>query len=192
MTTDPTSPATGAERREFFRVEDQLLLACRPVPREVIDRTPADTHFDNGEVFKLMRELRAMDGEHSSLLRSVTEQNRELGACLKSINRKLELIATTLATLHPSSDEPEPQRVSLSESSIAFVPKQLLPSGTVVALQLTLLPQHAGLAVYGEVVANRDDKPERIVVSFLNLRDSERQVLARHTLQVQIAARRRG
>lgn len=189
MTTPPLT-ASPAERREFFRVEDRLLLACRIVERAAIGDATADSHFDNGEVFRLMRELRAMDGEHSSLLRSVTEQNRELGACLKSINRKLELIAGTLAALHPDSDDPAPQSVSLSESSIAFTPQQPLPLGTVVALQLTLLPQHVGLALYGEVVANRDDKPERAVVNFIDLRDSERQVLARHTLQVQIAARR--
>lgn len=190
MTAD--NPGIDAhERREFFRVEDHVLLSWRPVTREALETRPAESHFENGEIFKLMRELRAMDGEHSSLLRSLTEQNRELGACLKAINRKLELIATTLSALHPGAVEQQPQSVSLSQVGIAFACPTTVPVGTLLALELTLLPQHVGAAIYGEVVANRDDKPERTVVNFIKLRDSDRQIIARHTLQVQIAARRR-
>ena len=39
-------------------------------------------------------------------------------------------------------------------------------------------------------IAKRDEKTGLTVVSFVRLRDSDRQILARHILQVQIAAKK--
>jgi len=187
----PSATATaGGERREYFRIEDQLILRYREVPRDAVGNAPAEHHFDNSEVFELLRELRHIDQEHNNVLRALAEQNRELGLYLKNVNRKIELVANALASLDQVQQGQTPQQVSISESGIAFVVDPHLTVGATVALELILLPQHTGLAVYGEVVMNRDEPPARSVVSFLRLRESDRQILAKHILQVQIAAKR--
>jgi hypothetical protein len=160
------------------------------VPREAVGNAPAERHFDNSEVFELLRELRHIDHEHNNVLRALAEQNRELGVYLKNVNRKIELVANALASLDQVQQGQTPQQVSISESGIAFVVDPHLTIGATVALELILLPQHTGLALYGEVVMNRDEPPARSVVSFLRLRESDRQILAKHILQVQIAAKR--
>jgi hypothetical protein len=186
--TDPE--AAGTERREYFRVEDQLILRYREVPRGTIADAPAERHFDNSEVFELLRELRHIDHEHNNVLRALAEQNRELGLYLKNVNRKIELVANALASLDQLQQGQTPQSVSISESGLAFTADPPLSIGSTVALELILLPQHTGLALYGEVVMNRDEPPARSVVTFLRLRESDRQILAKHILQVQIAAKR--
>jgi hypothetical protein len=181
---------SGAERREYFRVEDQLILRYREIPRSAVGDAPAERHFDNSEVFELLRELRHIDHEHNNVLRALAEQNRELGLYLKNVNRKIELVANALASLDQVQQGQTPQSVSISESGLAFSTNPHLAVGATVALELILLPQHTGLALYGEVVMNRDEPPARSVVSFLRLRESDRQILAKHILQVQIAAKR--
>jgi hypothetical protein len=190
---DATSPApapAGRERREYFRIEDQLILRYRVVPRDAVGNSPPERHFDNSDVFELLRELRHIDHEHNNVLRSLAEQNRELGLYLKNVNRKIELVASALASLDQAQQGQAPQSVSISESGLAFVVDPHLAVGATVALELMLLPQHTGLALYGEVVMNRDEPPARTVVTFLRLRESDRQILAKHILQVQIAAKR--
>jgi hypothetical protein len=189
---EPLPPAgpPGAERREYFRVEDKLLLRHRIVPREAPLQMPAERHFDNSDVFELLRELRHIDHEHNNVLRTLSEQNRDLGLYLKNMNRKIELIANALASFDQQQQGQAPQLVSLSESGIAFVIEPHLEIGATVALEIILLPQHTALALYGEVVMNRDQPPARTVVTFTRLRETDRQILARHILQVQIAARR--
>ncbi len=182
--------ANGAERREYFRVEDRLLLRYREIPRAAVGNGPAERHFDNSEVFELLRELRQIDHEHNNVLRTLAEQNRELGVYLKNINRKIELVANALASLDQVQQGQAPQSVSFSESGIAFVAEPALAVGSMLALELILLPQHTGLALYGEVVMNRNDAATRSVVTFMQLRESDRQILAKHILQVQIAAKR--
>lgn len=187
----PAAPGTpGAERREYFRVEDHLLLRYRAVPADAVLHTPAERHFDNSEIFELLRELRHIDQEHSTVLRALAEQNRDLGVYLKNMNRKIELVANALASLDQQQQGQIPLLASISESGIAFIAEPHLEIGATLALEMVLLPQHTALALYGEVVINRDQPPARSVVMFVRLRESDRQILARHILQVQIAAKR--
>ncbi len=182
-------PVPTLDRREYFRVADQLILRYRNVPPEAVGHVPAERHFDNSEMFALLRELRHIDHEHNNVLRGLTEQNRELGSYLKSINRKIDLVANALATLSHGQQQQVPQRVSISEGGLAFLSAPTLARGKFVALELVLLPSHTGLALYGEVIETRDEEG-LTVVSFVGLRESDRQILARHILQVQIAAKR--
>jgi hypothetical protein len=185
-------PAVSSEleRREYFRVDDQIILRYRVVAPEAINNTLAERHFDNADVFALLRELRQIDQENHNVLRSIAETNRELGIYLKSLNRKIDLITGALAVMDEAQQLQSPQPVSISETSLSFYAETELTVGTFVALELILLPQHTGLAIYGEVTAKRDNLERHVVVSFLRLRDSDRQLLARHVLQVQIAARK--
>ncbi len=178
------------DRREYFRVDDQVILRYRVVPPESIGHTPPERHFDNSEVFALLRELRHIDQEHNTVLRTLAEQNRELGTYLKSVNRKIELIGNALATLNEGQQQQTPQQVSISEGGLVFHATNGLASGSLIAIELILLPSHTGLALYGEVIEMRAAKG-LAVVSFVRLRESDRQILARHILQVQIAAKKK-
>lgn len=184
-----SAPTPTMDRREYFRVEDQVILRYCSVPPEAIGNMPAERHFDNSEMFALLRELRQIDQEHNNVLRGLTEQNRELGAYLKSINRKIDLVANALATVSHGQQQQVAQRVSISEAGIAFSSDSSLASGQFLALELVLLPSHTGLALYGEVLEIRNEKGFT-VISFVRMRESDRQILARHIMQVQIAAKR--
>lgn len=178
------------DRREYFRVDDQIILRYRVVAPDAINNTPAERHFDNADVFALLRELRQIDQENNTVLRSLAETNRELSIYLKSVNRKIDLIAGALAVMDEAQQLQSPQPVSISETSLSFYAETELAVGTFVALELILLPQHTGLAIYGEVIAKRDNQDRHVVVQFVRLRDGDRQLLARHIMQVQIAARK--
>lgn len=184
-----SDPIPTLDRRDYFRVEDQIILRYRVVPPESVGHMQAERHFDNSEMFALLRELRQIDQEHNNVLRALAEQNRELGAYLKGLNRKVDLVANALATLSHGQQQQAAQRVSISEGGIAFRADPNLATGKYLALELVLLPSHTGLALYGEVVDSRD-KNNLTAISFVGLRESDRQILAKHILQVQIAAKR--
>lgn len=188
------------DRREFFRVEDRVLLRYCRVAREAAAQGSAELYFDDGEIFWLMRELRSVDAEHHSRLRGLADNNRELGLYLKAMNRKIELIATALAAFDRTRHGIPEQAVTLSEAGLDFTldnakldnaKEGALQVGELLALQLVLLPEYLAVAVWAEVVSV-DATQQRVGVSFVRLRETERQILARHALQVQIASRRQG
>lgn len=189
--TGPSVTDSGSERREYFRVEDRARFRYRVVEPQSIGTAPADSHFDDAELFWLMRELRTIDRENHNVLRSLAEQNRELGSYLRTINRKFELLASAIVSLDPDRADQTLQDISLSEGGMSFLAEPKLPIGAALALELTLLPAQIGVACYGEVIANRDEPPARTVIRFVQLGEADRQLIARHILQVQIAERRR-
>ncbi|MET0379996.1 MAG: PilZ domain-containing protein [Spongiibacteraceae bacterium] len=181
---------SGADRREYFRVEDRALLRYCVVSAEVATAAPAESHFDDSDLFWVMRELRNIDRENHNVLRTIAEQSRDLGQYLRGINRKIELIAGALLARDPDHAGIAAQEISLSEGGLSLLVDPKLEVGSTLALELTLLPEQIGIVCYGEVIANRDEPPQRNVVQFVRLRDADRQLIARHIFQVQIAARR--
>jgi len=185
-----TESSNGADRREYFRVEDRALLRYCAVSTEAVAQIPAETHFADTDLFWLLRELRHIDRENHNVLRNLAEQNRELGLYLRGINRKLELMASAMLSLDPNRTALAPQDISLSEGGLSLLADPKLGIGSTLALELTLLPEQIGIVCYGEVIANRDEPPARTAIRFLQMPDSDRQLIAKHIFQVQIAARR--
>lgn len=188
----PCSASAAAEtnRRESFRVEDRALLRYCVVGAEAAATVPPESHFADGELFWLMRELRNIERENHNVLRGIAEQSRDLAQYLRGVNRKIELIAAALLARDNRQEGAVPQAISLSEGGLSLLVEPRLAVGSTLALELTLLPEQIGIVCYGEVIANRDEPPQRSVVRFLRLPDADRQLIARHILQVQIVARR--
>ena len=186
----PTSSESNEDRREYFRVEDRVLLRYRRIARDATSaQGSAEELFDDGEVFWLMRELRSVDAEHHSRLRGLADNNRELGLYLKALNRKIELIAAALSAFDRARHGIPEQTVTLSEAGLDFTTSEPLQVGEALAIQLVLLPEYLAVALWAEVVSFDADNG-RVGVNFVRQRETDRQILARHALQVQIASRR--
>lgn len=188
--TDANDQIDGAERREFFRVEDRAVLRYCVVDTAALANTAPESHFNDGELFSLLHELRTIDRENHNVLRSISEQNRDIGQYLRAINRKIDLIAAAALTLDPHHAALAPQEISLSEGGLSLLATPKLAIGQFLAIELTLLPEQLNIACFGEVIAKRDEPPARSAIRFINLRETDRQLIAKHIFQVQIAARR--
>lgn len=187
------SKRIDTERRDYFRIDDRVVLHYREVASSVVDSQPAEQHFPVSSTFDLIRELRALEMDHS-LSRNLAEYDRELEQQLRLLHKKIDRVASAVVALDQSRSGIEPQPVSLSEGGIAFNTPHPMPAGTTLALQIQLLPDLVGLCVYGEVIHNQHESgadSRQTAVQFLNLREAERQLLAKHILKAQIEARRR-
>lgn len=186
---DHGSNIDPGERRDYFRIRDRIILDYRIVPAGTASGQSAEQFFPPSSTFDLMRELRALENEHS-LTRGGAEYDREVDQQLRLLNRKIELVANAVVALDQTRDGLEPQPVSLSEGGVAFAAEETLNLGSRLALRIQLLPELVGLCLYGEVVDNRDEPPGYTAVRFTELAEADRQLLARHILKHQIEARR--
>lgn len=195
MDDKPTTQNMINERREYFRVEDkvQLRYLCVDESSALAHVVPADFGEDIG--YSLIRELQRIDRENSQYLRTIAEESRELELYLRSLNKKIELIASRIAATTDSLDHKEQQVISLSEGGMAFQARKELAHGCHLALQLTLQPSHLTLVLFGRVIncslANGEPgKGFNVAVSFINMQEEDRQTIAKHIMQVQLAQRR--
>lgn len=196
MNDKPPTPSMENERRDYFRITDkvQLRYTCVDENSALSNKIPNEFQDDIG--YSLVRELELIDREHSPQLRAIAELSRDLEVYLKAINRKIELIASKLATSGSAPDHKDQQVVSLSEGGMSFRANKAIADDSCLALQLTLLPSHITLVLFGRVIncssleSGENGPPYSVAVSFVHLREDDRQTLAKHIMQLQLAQRR--
>ncbi len=152
-------------------------------------KVPAALNGDPG--YSLIRELQIIDQDHSKFLRALAEENHNLEAYLKGINKKIEVLAAKLMESEESVSEQEKKSITLSEGGLSFHSATPHAHDSYMAVRLTLLPSHIALMLFCRVIncsAAGDDYA--IALSFVHLKDSDRQIIAKHIMQQQLAQRR--
>lgn len=140
----------SSERRKYYRINDDVLLHYR------VD-TSSDEDASRGVQLEVATGaiLAEIDRELNHTINRVWTNDPDVGRALGLLNRKISV----LGSLNTSSgNSPGPisyQRttVSLSGSGIAFEASEPLPQGSVIVLEIGLLPSQSTLHLRGRVVA---------------------------------------
>lgn len=189
--SENSTQSSNDERREFFRVEDRVQLKFISCSFEQVEHTPAETLFEHSTVKSLTQELRRIDHDNQHLLRSLTENHRSLELYLKSINRKIDLVASQLCAAVNENENKKRKLVTLSESGLAFLHPELVAEGDYLALELTLLPSYSSLFLYAQVISCVQGPGKyRVGIQFLELADIDRQALAKQVMHCQLVQKR--
>ena len=179
-------PMQDADRREYYRIEDQVALSIVPLAEG--DQT---VESKDSPLFKLLGELSLLDFEAQHLLRQLGDRDRLMSNLLRVMNRRIDLIGEAMAQ-GLQAQFGEPQDVTLSEGGISFRHDQALERNAVVGLRMLLMPHGLGLLLRARI-AHCQPLSEggcHIGAEFEALTDAQRQLLARHILQKQAQARR--
>lgn len=185
---------SSGNQRDFYRVECRALIAMRVLGDRLPRGATAASFFGDSVQLGLARELMRIDQEYGQVLHGIGDRDRNLGNYLHAVNRKIDALARYLLALAPEAGEEVEQTVSISEGGIAFRSSEALAAGTVLALNMTLLPARLAIAVFARVIATQaapDGSPAIVTTHFEQLQDAERQLIARHVMQVQMAEQRR-
>lgn len=179
------------DKRDFFRIRDQLALEVTPVNGPDLEQQLQD---EESPLFSLLSDLHMLDYESQHLLRQIAERDRTLAHYLKIINKRVDLVGKALA-MQLAGDLSEPQEVTLSEGGMAFSSAQAYPIGSWLMLRMVLMPSALGLVLPARVIrcdAQQKAESWQLAVSFDKLNDAQRQLLARHILQKQAQEIRAG
>ena len=125
---DNRSPSSNMinERRQYFRVKDEVLLCYLAVDEDCALAGQFPNEFSNDIGFTLLKELQKIDNDNHQLLRNIGHLNQDLQLYLTGLNKKLELITSQLiGSLAPETSKQQ-QRLKC-----AFDPQHLLNPGKV-------------------------------------------------------------
>ncbi len=181
----------AGNQRHYYRILDTVAVEYRVIPGNSSQGKRPEDFLALTAAFQLLNALNAIDQEQAAFARILHERDRELAGFLRGINRKIELIAQTIAAGAPENQPQHRFEASLSEGGIAFDCPESFAAGTLLALKLTLLPQLSSLVSFARVVASdHDGRTFSLSLEFVDIDDSQRQLLARHVLRVQSAQQR--
>lgn len=189
--TNRESQDTAAERRRFFRIDDEIALFYRIIAS---DELPDKQGLTEGisDTFALSAGLHSLTQESRAVLRKLERDQPDVSHYLKILDRKIELVAQTLLMSQTDALQQPTTNVNLSAAGVAFEADQRLDTNECVELKMILPPAMVALVVYGTVVYCEENRSNeavaryRVGVDFLNLQDRDREILIRHVVKKQM------
>ena len=181
------------ERRDYFRIEDDVLLRCKTVSQSAALANSVPHEFTEAPGYSLMHELRLIEKDSRSLLSAVGEYNRDIEAYLQSLNKKIDTIASHIAASHKPDIELQTMHISLSEGGLSFHSEMQQAHDSYLALQMTFLPSHNSLILFAKVINCTAHKQGgySVAISFVYLTDADRQQISKYVMQFQVAEKRK-
>ena len=166
------------ERREFYRIRDQIYLDCQPFSAEQQSSTEAKA-LDH-----LLDGLSDLDSELLPLLRRMEQRDPELGNCLRTLNCKMMLLAhhSLLKSEQPLEDLPQIS-VNLSAGGLAFISDKPFTHSSCVRLKMFLPASATLIDCKAKVVdcSKMDIEGQwRISLRYEKMEERDREQLARH------------
>lgn len=184
------------ERRRYFRIEDELMLACRKIdPAEI----PRDGQAIPGrpDVCILSAQLESLHQESKILLRRIEKNDPVLAEYLLLMDKRIGMLSDFLLQQETAWEEYSILKVNLSASGMVFPSPFFRESGEVLELRLILLPKRTGLRLYGRVInceypSQLQPESHRVTVDFMGISDADREILITHLISKQREQLRNG
>jgi hypothetical protein len=178
-----------AERRRYFRVEDEIILFVRDSGVGDANNHDHDS-MASSDVFTLTAALARLTADSRGYLRRVERQDPDVAEFLKMLEHKIDCVARTLLNSEIARCEQSVRKVNLSASGAAFSADWPYAVGSVLELNMVLPTTWLAVSTKGRVVyceknESDADTPYRLAVDFIDLSEADQNSIARHVIQKQ-------
>ncbi len=176
------------ERREYFRIDDELLLNHRPLREHEIDAFRDLLSTDIPHRFMTASSFAATSRQIAHALLRIQSDLPEVARCLQAIDHKLNTLAQLFVAEDAENNMESTRDVNLSAGGIAFRAAHPVKPGDLLELRLVLLPAMIGILCAARVAycerANDGNlqHPWRIGASYEIIREADRELLVRHVM----------
>ncbi|TCK17355.1 PilZ domain-containing protein [Thiogranum longum] len=176
------------ERREFFRIDDEVALDYRLIDHDEVDQLLEKIQSQLVDRFTAASSFTATTRQMMNLIHKVQAQSPELARCLQAIDQKLNMIAQLFVSEEIKEKQHDTREVNLSAGGVAFRAQHELPVGSLLELRMVLFPSLVGILTISRVVhceRVKDGNPQypwQIAVEYEHLKETDRELLVRHIM----------
>ncbi|HHO68245.1 MAG TPA: PilZ domain-containing protein [Gammaproteobacteria bacterium] len=176
------------ERREFFRIDDQIALEYRVIGEADVEAIRNKIEAAVPDKFMTASSFAATSRQIGHLLHRLQAQSPELVRCLQAIDQKLNTLAQLFVAEEMKLETQPTREVNISAGGLAFRSQQQIPVGELLEMRMVLLPSLMGILTVARVVKcehvndGQLQFPWRIAVTYEHIRESDRELLVRHIM----------
>lgn len=176
----------GSERRQSFRIEDDVYLDYRLLDADTSAESSIDA--DIAGVCRGLMQLRELNVQAGHALANIRKQNSEIAHYLSILDKKIETLAQMTGAVGMGHDIRPETHVNIGSGGMAFTAKEPLQKGQRLALKLVLFPSHLCIQATATVVYSKEsDGNFWTGLNFDPLPEHEQDALIRHLLEKQSA-----
>ncbi len=176
-------PKLEIDRRDFFRLSDEIHLVRHPIEKHMLSEDPYGTQYNLPRQAILLSQLQAIDNESQPLLTQINDSNRAIGTYLRALEEKIDCIAR-----HIVADFDEKtllkENVDISEGGISFWNNAPMEENSFLHLTMMLFPSYTTIASIGQVksceASEENQSRYRVGVEFAVLLENDRKRLTKH------------
>ena len=176
------------ERREYFRIDDEVALEYRLISPGEAERVREKIQSRMVDKFTAASSFASTSRQLTQVMHRVQSQSPELARCLQAIDQKLNMIAQLFVSEEINLHEQPTQEVNLSAGGIAFRVQHEIKIDSLLELRMALFPSLLGILTVCRVIQceRLDDGnlklPWQVAVVYEHLRESDRELLVRHIM----------
>ncbi|MDH3389238.1 MAG: PilZ domain-containing protein [Gammaproteobacteria bacterium] len=171
------------ERRRYFRIDDEVLLALSPIETGELEAR-LENFWANEHEFSIRNNYNYQIEQHIADRHKIQARMPELARYLSVLEKQIDLITDKLIA---DDDENLMTRMhsKLSAQGISFVSDQNPQNDEMVELKLKLLPSGLRLVIIARVVLVEQEPAQgpgvnRISLDFEHLHEADREILVKH------------
>jgi len=176
------------ERREYFRIEDEIALDYRLVREDEVEALVERIRSRLVDRFTAASNFAATSRQMAHAIHKVQGDSPELARCLQALDNKLNMIAQLFVSEEMHIDEQPTREVTLSAGGLSFRAQHEVEVGSLMELRMVLFPSLVGILTISRVVHcdrmndSNNTFPWRIAVEYEHLRETDRELLVRHIM----------
>ena len=176
------------ERREYFRIEDEIALDYRLVDQEEADRLAERLRSRLVDRFTAASSFAATSRQMAHAIHKVQGDSPEVARCLQALDNKLNMIAQLFVSEAMQLDDQPTCEVTLSAGGLSFRARHEVALDTLMELRMVLFPSLVGILTISRVVHcermqdGNNVFPWRLAVEYEHLRETDRELLVRHIM----------
>ncbi len=176
------------ERREFFRIDDEVALDYRLIDSSEVDRLLEKIQSQMVDRFTAASSFTATTRQMANVIHKIQTESPELARCLQAIDQKLNMIAQLFVSEEIREKQQDTREVNLSAGGVAFRAQHKLPVDSLLELRMVLFPSLVGILTISRVIhceRVNDSNPQypwQVAVEYEHLKETDRELLVRHIM----------
>lgn len=194
---EPVNCEDVRERRNFFRINDKVLLTYRLLDEETYQGLKNKASNNKVNSFNLKAHFAALDQSMRPVMSRLRQQSGDLALCISAMDQKLEMLAEVLFQTDNDVENLPSQEVNLSAGGICFQAQKPVQPESILQLRMLLMPSGVGIEAYARVVYCQRVKkqevgrfPYKVGAEFRHMREEDKDLIIRHVLCKEARERR--
>ncbi|MFT6388511.1 MAG: hypothetical protein ACJAUP_001894 [Cellvibrionaceae bacterium] len=184
-----------SEKRQFFRIQQDVIFNFKPVSTDAVSRGSAEKHFDHSSTLGLFSQFQQLDNDLHSTLEIIRKDNLGVADYLDMLNQKMNLLSQQMISndaVSVNDSDSESGRLDLSQGGIAFDSPLPLGIESWIAVKLVFLPAYTGLLGYAQITRNHVQKDGSYLIGarFHQLNEEQQRLMAKQVMQAQLMVKR--
>ncbi|MDQ7076198.1 MAG: PilZ domain-containing protein [Gammaproteobacteria bacterium] len=177
-----------AERRRYFRIDDQLSLQCRSIEDEAVD-----SFAYQRDMFSIYSTFLGKNEKKLPLFKVIEKKYSDVAEYLQFMDEKINSLAKLFVSKEAMLPDVPTHNVNLSAQGMRFFSQEDYQKGGLIEMRVKLFPSRIFMMLYARVVScivcsDGLEQGNQFLVSvdYEYIHDEDREAIIKHTHKKQL------